>query len=156
MINIFYLSDLQQTPVASFICRLHLSPHMTCSLRRFNCSCLQKKTRTVFYRCTFSSLTTVLYVGQGIRVVFIRTHRHRVHLSPLSLPPSWKHTQLINAFHQWRDLQLCFSHRLSWNPFRICRQDKTGCVALFFFLCWGPESASVTSSALQPAGGSLL
>lgn len=63
---------------------------------------------------------------------------------------------LISAFHQWHDLQLCFSHRLSWNPLRreFCCQDKN--VSVLYFLCWSTESASVSSSALRPAGHLFL
>lgn len=80
MINIFYLSDfaanarckfyLQVTPFALYDTftspfQLQLPPESILSLH-------------------ILLFNTVLYVGQGVRVVF----RHRVHLSPLSLPPS--------------------------------------------------------------------
>lgn len=81
---------------------------------------------------------------------------HRVHLSPLSLLLSPKHKQLISEFHQWHDLQLCFSHSLSWNPLRrkFCCQDKN--VDMLHFLCWSPESASVSSPAVRPTGHLFL
>ena len=63
---------------------------------------------------------------------------------------------LISAFHQWHDLQLWFSHRLSWNPPRrdFCCQDEN--VSVLHFLCRSTESASVSSSALRPAGHLVL
>lgn len=65
---------------------------------------------------------------------------HALHLLPLSLLLSWKHRKLFSVFQQWRDLQLCFSHSLSWNPLRqdFCCQDKN--VSMLHFSCWSPES----------------
>ena len=68
MTNIFYLSDLQQNARCKFYLQAPSFP-LYDMYDVSTAAALRKKTCALF----FSSLNTVLYVGQGVRVVFIRT-----------------------------------------------------------------------------------